>query len=287
MEKRNFLKQVSPDTLEGDIYDDIAGIRVCMCPNYVKTTEGLVETPNKLIVVERRGKCVGCFTVSENYRLILHREALSYVTGRLDTEGIRYETKFAKDVGSNARMLVVTDKEVDGKRVSFLIENSYNTTSALKIYFSLVDKKTLYPISLLLRRVHLEGHMTEVEWEKVVEEIRYLPTLLEKLKSVRTSIEFISKIRDFKTIYRRKDKDGKTVEEVVEIGTMIYQELLSELGEHPTVYDLWMKLSQKNYEKRRGLTLLVRRKIEKQLLKLFGTYRKRVEAGISPSFLVA
>jgi len=286
MEKKEFLKQVSPDILEGDIYDDIAGIRVCMCPNYVKTTEGLVETPNKLIVVERKGKCVGCFTVSENYQLILHREALEYVTKRLDAESIHYDVKFAKDTGSNARILVATSQRVDGKRVSFLIENSYNTTSALKIYFVLVAGSTLYPISLLLRRVHLEGHMTEVEWELIVEEIRYLPILLEKMKSVRTSIEFISRIKDFKTVYRRKDKDGKTVEEVVEVGQQIYQELLSELGEHPTVYDLWVALAKKNYEKRRGLTLLVRRKIEKQLLRLFETYRRRIKVGVSPSYIV-
>ncbi len=283
MKKKKFLTK-APNVV-GTIYEDVADVCVIETQLEVPSIEGQLHTPYKLLIVEKKGKAVSCFPVSENYQLILHREALEYVTKRLDTESIHYDVKFAKDIGSNARMLVVTDQKVDEKRISFLVENSYNTTSALKIYFSLVDKNTLYPISLLLRRVHLEGHMTEVEWEKVVEEIRYLPALLEKLKSVKTSIDFIGRIKDFKTVYRRKNKDGETVEEVVEIGQQIYQELLSELGEHPTVYDLWMKLSQKNYEKRRGLTLVVKRKIERQLLRLFETYRKRVELEIFPSYL--
>jgi hypothetical protein len=282
MKKREFLAKASD--VVGTIYEDVAGVRVIESQLEVSSIEGQLHTPYKLLIVERKGKAISCFPVSENYQLILHREALSYVTGRLDVENIKYDIKFAKDVGSSARMLVITDREVDKKFVSFLIENSYNTTSALKIYFTLVVGNTLYPVSLLLRRVHVKGHMTEVEWEKVVEEIRYLPTLLEKLKTVRTSIEFISRIKDFKTVYRRK-KDGNVVEEIVEIGATIYDELKAELGEYPSVYDLWVALAKKNYEKRRGLTLLVRRKIEKQLLKLFATYRKRVEAGISPSYL--
>jgi hypothetical protein len=227
MKKREFLKK-SP-LVSGTFFNDLQGIVVKVAPLQVETrgTGTLLETPYKLIVVEKSGKAISCFPVSENYQLILHREALSYVTGRLDVENIKYEVKFAKDVGSSARMLVITDREVDGKQVSFLIENSYNTTSALKIYFTLVAGNTLYPVSLLLRRVHIQGHISEMEWEKIVEEVKYLPTLLEKLKRVKTSIEFISRIKEFKTTYRRKDKDGNVVEEVVEIGQQIYQELLS------------------------------------------------------------
>jgi len=291
MKRKEFLKQLSNKVVVAKEHKDLGNITIYEAPTFVATGEKLedtdiLETPMKLLLVRKGEKFIASIPVSESYEFIPHKKAVEFVTNKLDEEGIKYKVVEAKDVGTYGRFLVITsEEEVDEKKVSFLVENSYNTTSSLKIYLTLVDGKTILPVSLLLRRIHLKETITKTDWERVLDEIRHLPLLLEKLKTVKTDISFISRIKEFKTTYRRK-KDGEVVEEVVEVGQMIYSELLSELGPTPTVYDLWVGLAKKNYEKRRGLTLLIKRRIEKLLLHLFETYRKRVEGGISVKFII-
>jgi hypothetical protein len=222
--------------------------------------------------------------VSQNYQLLLHKELVEEV--KKNAKIIKEYTN--KDIGVFARILLETPKEVGGgKKVCFLIENSYRADLSARLYLFLREGSTLFPVGLLMRRIHTKNSITS-NWKEVMETAGRLLRLLEESKNVRTPIDFIRSLKEVETVYyRKKEKDGLREVKRIKVGEEIYEELKEELGDSPTIYELWESLCRKNYEKRRGLTLLAKRKIEKIILSLLQLVEERKRVGLRPKFVVA
>jgi len=231
--------------------------------------------------------------ISSEYELITHKDAIREVENSLIERGYKTKVVFAKDVGADLRALVVSNKLINGnKRVAVLIENSYKASSALKHYLYLVekdeDKTTLIPVVPLWRRKHVKGSWTKEEWETVEKLIAELPHLFERMGKIRVKLSksaFESLLKGLKTTYYRKKDEGKYEKVVFPIGEEIYKEMVGDLGDTPTIYEAYIYLCEKIGEKRQGLTLQAKRKLEKGLLRLMQTIRKRLNAGIIPQVI--
>ena len=281
MRRREFVEKLEKVNIVAQVHKDIAGIEVFDSPLLVKGNREEIETPYRLLIIRKDGRVKGMTVVSWNYQLILHRELVEEV--KKNAKIIKEYTN--KDIGVFARILLETPKKVGGGKVCFLIENSYRADLSARLYLFLREGSTLFPVGLLLKRIHKTNSITS-NWKEVMETAGRLLQLLEESKNVRTSLSFIKELREVETVYYKK-KDGLREVKRIKVGEEIYEELLSELGDSPSVYELWESLCRKNYEKRRGLTLLAKRKIERIILSLLQLVEERKRMGMKPRFVVA
>jgi hypothetical protein len=282
MRRREFVEKLEKVNIVAQVHKDIAGIEVFDSPLLVKGNREEIETPYRLLIIRKDGRVKGMTVVSWNYQLILHRELVEEV--KKNAKIIKEYTN--KDIGVFARILLETPKEVGGgKKVCFLIENSYRADRSARLYLFLREGSTLFPVGLLMRRIHKTNSITS-NWKEVMETTKKLLQLLEESQGVKTSLDFIKGLREVETVYYRK-KDGLREIKRIRIGEELYNELLTELGDSPTIYELWESLCRKNYERRKGLTLVAKRKIEKIILSLLQLVEERKRMGMKPRFVVA
>jgi hypothetical protein len=236
-----------------------------------------MEVPYRLVVVKKNNRVEGTAVVSNRYQLILHKELVEEV--KKNTPIVAMQV--SKNIGIHGRVLLETPSKVEALRICFVVENSYAKGSA-KLYLFLKGA-TLFPVGLLLRKIHLKNSITS-NWKDVMRTTRKLLQLLEKSRKVRIPLSLVKKLEDVETAYYRRTGEGFR-RKVIKIGEEIYAELSQELGDFPTVYELWESLSRKNYERRKGLTLVAKRKIERIILSLLKEVEERERAGVQPRFI--
>ena len=268
-------------------------VEVVRVKDYIRTAdETLVHAlKHKLFVFIRKlnkdGEWktrLGLKTVNYTYTLIPHSELLKEIEVLITKAGHSYKS-YIKSVGVNFRSLTITDKVLEIEegvkcKLAFLINNSYNYTSAVRINLTLVDERTLYPLwSDIIYKKHREHEITAEDFDKSLRFAEEVTRALPLLKSIRVRVRDVLKDMEHVSIRRWVSKNGKKSLIEVPIGKKIVSEVLKTTGRNTDVYTLWRTVSHEVFSKNAntpGLSLRLKRKFEVMIAKLIENFMSSV-----------
>jgi len=232
---------------------------------------------------------VGVKTVNKSYTLIPHSEVVKEVENLIGRAGYTPKT-YVKNAGVTFRSLTVMDKgkevDVDGEKlkIAFLINNSYNYTSAVRIHLYLFDSNQGYVYPLVkdvLYKKHRENEITQEDFDKSLEYAEKVIEALPYLKTIRVRTrEVLRPLLSIKTTYWRKNKDGKREHRTIPVGRYVILETLKRIGPVTDVYSLWKTTSEVVFSKDThisGLNIQTKRRIERYLMRYLGNYLRQIK----------
>ena len=255
---------------------------------------------HKLIIfirVNKKGEFqlsrVGVKTVNESYSLIPHSEIVKEVEELIRNAGYTPKT-YVKNAGVTFRSLTVMDKEVEVDsekfKIGFLINNSYNYTSAVRIHLYLYDSNKGYVLPLvkdILYKKHREKEITQEDFDKSLDYAKNLLRALPYLKKITVSTRDVLRgIAKVKTTYWKKTKDGKREHRSIYVGRTIAVEVIKRVGMKASVFDIWKAVSEIVFSKNThlsGLNIQTKRKIENEIFKILESFLKQIKT-LSISF---
>jgi len=250
---------------------------------------------HKLIIfirkVNKKGELelsrVGVKTVNESYTLIPHSEIIEEVERLIRKAGYTPKT-YIKNAGVTFRSLTVTDKEVkvdsEKFKIGFLINNSYNYTSAVRIHLYLLKSEEGYVLPLvrdILYKKHRENEITQEDFDNSLDYAQKVIEALPYLKKITVSTrEVLRGIAKVKTTYWKKTKDGKREHRTVYVGRTIAVEVIKRVGMRASVFDIWKAISEVVFSKDThlsGLNIQTKRRIENEIFKILESFLKQIK----------
>jgi len=274
-------------------FDDTE-IEVFRVKDFVELRDQLLYLgKHKLIIfvrkVNKEGKLqlsrVGVKTVNESYTLIPHSEIVSEIEEIIRKAGYTPKT-YIKQSGVTFRSLTVMNMEVEveGERykIAFLINNSYNYTSAVRIHLYLFKDSHVYPlIRDVLYRRHREKEITQEDFDKSLKYAEEVIQALPYLKRIRVRTrEVLREIQGIKSTYWKKTKDGKREHRTLYIGRQVVLEVIKRAGLTTDIFTLWKTISEVVFDKNThisGLNIQTKRKIENAIFSILFKYLKQVK----------
>ena len=278
-------------------------IEVFRVKDFVELENGelLYLGKHKLIIfirkVNKKGELqlsrVGVKTVNESYSLIPHSEIIEEVESLIRKAGYTPKT-YVKNAGVTFRSLTVMDKEVDvdGEKlnIAFLINNSYNYTSAVRIHLYLYDSNKGYVLPLvkdILYKKHRENEITQEDFDKSLDYAQKVIEALPYLKKITVSTRDVLRgIAKVKTTYWKKTKEGKREHRTIYVGRTIAVEVIKKVGLKASVFDIWKTVSSVVFSKDThlsGLNIQTKRRIENEIFKILESFLKQIKT-LSVSF---
>ena len=265
-------------------------VEVVRVKDYIRMKDGsLVHTlKHKLLVFMRREedgewktKRLGLKTVNHTYTLIPHSELQEEVATLIRKAGYTPKT-FIKYAGVNFRSLTIVEGaevELEGEklRLGFVINNSYNYSSAVRIHLVLLGTRALYPLwSDILYKKHRKDEITTEDFDKSLKFAEELVKALPLLRKIRVNVvDVLSEMEKVKVRKWVKKEDGKKELIEVPVGEKVVAEVVKRAGRTTDVYTLWKTVSEVVFSRDHhitGLSLRLKRRFEVMIAKLIENF---------------